>query len=80
MLFSVLTLLNEQIGESEHHSVSTVEEVSAQEMGTCNGQTPTRDHLQNPLDFCLGVSVELRGAAIIEAAKSAPTNVMYGLH
>lgn len=37
----ILTLLNEQIGESEHHCVSTVEEVSAQEMRVCNGQTST---------------------------------------
>lgn len=75
MLFSVLTLLNEQIGESEHHSVSTVEEVPAQEMGACNGQTPTRDHLQNPLDLCLGVSVELRGGGKCSGSKiRAPTN------
>lgn len=37
----VLTLLDEQVGESEHHSVSTVEEISTQEMGAGNGQTPT---------------------------------------
>lgn len=37
----VLTLLNEQIGEGEHHCVSTVEEVPAQEVRVCNGQTST---------------------------------------
>lgn len=55
----VLTLLNEQVGESEHHSVSAVEEVATQEMGACNGQTATWDQAQDSLDFCLGVSVEL---------------------
>lgn len=56
----VLTLLDEQVGESEHHSVSTVEEISTQEMGAGNGQTPTWDHLQNSLDLGLGVPMELR--------------------
>lgn len=59
MLLRVLTLLNEQVGESEHHGVSTVQEVSTQEMGACNGQTPTRDQSQDSLDLRLGVSVEL---------------------
>lgn len=58
---SVLTFLNKQVGESEHHSVSTVEEVSTQEMRICNRQTSSWDQAQDSLDFSLGVSMELMG-------------------
>lgn len=36
-----LTLLDEQVGEGQHHGVSTVEEVSTQEVGVRNGKTST---------------------------------------
>lgn len=53
VLLCILTFLDEQVGESEHHSVSAVEEVSTHEMGVCNGQTTAGNQRQNSLDLCL---------------------------
>ena len=39
--------------------MSAVKKVSTQQMGVRNGKTSTGNQLQNTLDFCMGVSMQL---------------------
>lgn len=59
-MVSRLTLFDEQVGEGEHDRVAAVQEVTAHDVRTGDGQTGSRDQLQDSLEFRLGVSIELR--------------------
>lgn len=74
-----LTFFDEQVSKCQHNRMPAEEEVSTQDVGSRYGQPTAGNQPENPLYFCLRVSIELSDTKHRRELVYKPLKVMFQL-